>query len=311
MGFLIQLLECGTKVLLRNAQRDGRKGGKFQKRWLGPYVIKKYLGKGVYKIANRVTGRVLKKAVNVCLLKVYNDPNNSFSSHDGSSSQHSSHDSSLSRHSSHECSRDGSQASHGCSQSSHGCSQLSHDTHGHSQSSHDGSQSSHGHSQSSHDGSQSSHDGSQSSHGRSQLSHDGSQLSHGRSQLSHGCSLLCYDGSQSSHGRLQSSHDDFLLSSHESQHPCDGRSASLHDQAGNPAQNSSKVQEKSFQDELEEFQGSISLDRKLQSCFAASSFIYEEDFYPDFLPQHESLSPIKKDGYSVEDRVINGMSACI
>ena len=30
----LQLLKCGDKVLLRNAQRDSRKGGKFNKRWL-------------------------------------------------------------------------------------------------------------------------------------------------------------------------------------------------------------------------------------------------------------------------------------
>jgi len=68
-------LERGTKVLKRNAKRDGRKGGKFEKRWLGPYMIEEYLGKGVYKLANVRTGRVLKKAVNICLLKVYLEPN--------------------------------------------------------------------------------------------------------------------------------------------------------------------------------------------------------------------------------------------
>ena len=70
LTFPPQLLLCGTKVLLRNSQRDGRKGGKFEKRWLGPYVIKQYLDKGVYKISNPLTGRVLKKAVNIALLKV-------------------------------------------------------------------------------------------------------------------------------------------------------------------------------------------------------------------------------------------------
>ena len=100
----MQLLKCGDKVLLRNAQRDSRKGGKFNKRWLGPYTINDYLGKGIilYKLENAVTGHVLKKAVNVCLLKIYNDPIYSSSKHescndailDGSSSKYSSQDAS-------------------------------------------------------------------------------------------------------------------------------------------------------------------------------------------------------------------------
>lgn len=69
----IQVLQPGTKVLLRNSAQDGRKGGKLQERWLGPYVIEEFIGKGVYKINNPKTGRTLKKGVNVCRLKIYHE----------------------------------------------------------------------------------------------------------------------------------------------------------------------------------------------------------------------------------------------
>ena len=58
-------------VLLRSSARDERKGGKLQQRWLGPYVIAKFVGEGVYKITNPKTGWTLKKRVNVCRLKIY------------------------------------------------------------------------------------------------------------------------------------------------------------------------------------------------------------------------------------------------
>lgn len=58
-------------VLLRNSQRDGRKGGKLQQRWLGPYKVQESVGKGVYKLLNPSTGKALKKVVNVCRLKPY------------------------------------------------------------------------------------------------------------------------------------------------------------------------------------------------------------------------------------------------
>ena len=58
-------------VLLRNSQRDGRKGGKLQQRWLGPYRVQESVGKGMYKLLNPSTGKALKKVVNVCRLKPY------------------------------------------------------------------------------------------------------------------------------------------------------------------------------------------------------------------------------------------------
>ena len=61
-----QDLQEGELVLLRNSARDGRKGDKLNKRWLGPYTVDEVLGKGLYRLANPNTGRVLKKAVNGC-----------------------------------------------------------------------------------------------------------------------------------------------------------------------------------------------------------------------------------------------------
>ena len=56
----------GTLVLLRNSARDGRKGDKLAKRWLGPYRVNASLGKGIYRLENYSTGHILKKAINQC-----------------------------------------------------------------------------------------------------------------------------------------------------------------------------------------------------------------------------------------------------
>lgn len=67
----IQKLTVGTTVLLKNSRRETKKGDKMQPRWLGPYIIHADLGKGVYKITNPETGKVLQTAVNQCRLKHY------------------------------------------------------------------------------------------------------------------------------------------------------------------------------------------------------------------------------------------------
>ena len=69
----MQILQPGTMVLLRNSAQDGRKGGKLQQRWLGPYKISEFVGKGVYKLISLKTGRILKKGVNICRLKIYHE----------------------------------------------------------------------------------------------------------------------------------------------------------------------------------------------------------------------------------------------
>ncbi len=53
-------------MLLRNSARDDRKGDKLAQHWLGPYRVKEAIGKGLYRLANPTTGRVLKKAFNGC-----------------------------------------------------------------------------------------------------------------------------------------------------------------------------------------------------------------------------------------------------
>ena len=54
------VLQIGTKVLKENTLRKQRKGGKMDDRWLGPYTINRYIGKGVYELKD-MKGTVLKK----------------------------------------------------------------------------------------------------------------------------------------------------------------------------------------------------------------------------------------------------------
>ena len=51
---------------MRNSARDGRKGDKLAKRWLGLYQVHEHLGKGVYRLSNPSTGRILRKKYNSC-----------------------------------------------------------------------------------------------------------------------------------------------------------------------------------------------------------------------------------------------------
>ena len=50
----------------RYSTRDGRKADKLAQRWLGPYRIGEHIGKGVYRLGNPATDRILKKAFNGC-----------------------------------------------------------------------------------------------------------------------------------------------------------------------------------------------------------------------------------------------------
>ena len=43
---------------MRNSHRDGRKNGKFEQCYLGPYRIAQHLGKGVYKLESVKTGKI-------------------------------------------------------------------------------------------------------------------------------------------------------------------------------------------------------------------------------------------------------------
>ena len=58
----------GAKMLVKDFKRKKRKGGKMDKKWMGPFEINKCLGRGLYslkscrsdKILNRVHGIHLK-----------------------------------------------------------------------------------------------------------------------------------------------------------------------------------------------------------------------------------------------------------
>eukprot|EP00731_Ephydatia_muelleri_P025726 Em0017g809a len=66
-------LQVGTTVLNEKTRQKHRKGGKMDDRWLGPYPINRYIGRGVYELKN-MKGAVLMTKVNVNRLKVYKYP---------------------------------------------------------------------------------------------------------------------------------------------------------------------------------------------------------------------------------------------
>ena len=53
------MFDIDTLVLLRNSARDGRKGDKLVSRWPGPYQIYQNVGKGVYRLQNIVSQKIL------------------------------------------------------------------------------------------------------------------------------------------------------------------------------------------------------------------------------------------------------------
>ena len=63
-------LEVGTKVLLENTAQQQRKGGKMEPLRLGPYIINRCLGKGIYELKN-MKGELLKKKANISRLTVF------------------------------------------------------------------------------------------------------------------------------------------------------------------------------------------------------------------------------------------------
>ena len=60
----------GTEVLIENTADKQHKDGKLNPAWLGPYIISKPMGKGVYELSNK-RGEVIQKKVNVNRLKLY------------------------------------------------------------------------------------------------------------------------------------------------------------------------------------------------------------------------------------------------
>lgn len=65
-----QVISEGTEVLLENTYQKQRKGGKMDPLWLGPYLIHRHLGKGLYELSNR-EGKIVKKKANIARLKLF------------------------------------------------------------------------------------------------------------------------------------------------------------------------------------------------------------------------------------------------
>ena len=63
------MLKTGTKVLVENTSQKDRKGGKWDCRYKGPYIIQESLGKGIYSL-KKIDGTVLKNKFNINRLKV-------------------------------------------------------------------------------------------------------------------------------------------------------------------------------------------------------------------------------------------------
>ncbi len=65
----VATIEIGSDVLLQNTAQKQRKGGKLESAWLGPYVISRSLGKGLYELSKN--GKVIKNKANIGRLKLY------------------------------------------------------------------------------------------------------------------------------------------------------------------------------------------------------------------------------------------------
>ncbi len=48
-----KILPVGTLVLLENTLQKQRKGGKLEPVWMGPYIISRDLGKGLYELTTK------------------------------------------------------------------------------------------------------------------------------------------------------------------------------------------------------------------------------------------------------------------
>ena len=61
-------------MLMKDFTRRKRKGGKMDKKWLGPYYITRCLGKGLYSLRAIDRPDVVVSRVNGAHLKPYNTP---------------------------------------------------------------------------------------------------------------------------------------------------------------------------------------------------------------------------------------------
>ena len=67
------LFKDGDEVMKANMRKQGRKGGKLEGNWSGPYVISSLSSKGVATLTSR-TGVQLKQKANVSQLKPFIRP---------------------------------------------------------------------------------------------------------------------------------------------------------------------------------------------------------------------------------------------
>ncbi len=65
----VATINVGTEVLLENTAQKQRKGGKLEPTWLGPYIVKRCMGKGLYELSRN--GKIVKTRANIARLKVY------------------------------------------------------------------------------------------------------------------------------------------------------------------------------------------------------------------------------------------------
>lgn len=70
--------DVGTKVLLKGFTRKKRKGGKLDKKWKGPFKIRKNIGKGLYRISDVENPLAAVRRVAGTHLKRYLTPSSSF-----------------------------------------------------------------------------------------------------------------------------------------------------------------------------------------------------------------------------------------
>ncbi len=62
-------INVGTEALLENTAQKQRKGGTLEPTWLGPYIVNRCMGKGLYELSRN--GKIVKTRANIARLKVY------------------------------------------------------------------------------------------------------------------------------------------------------------------------------------------------------------------------------------------------
>lgn len=68
--YFMQHFKKGDLVMMKNARKEGRKGGKMEPPWSGPYEIYDVHESGLYTLKNK-HGKLLKKKIHSVLLKQF------------------------------------------------------------------------------------------------------------------------------------------------------------------------------------------------------------------------------------------------